>query len=148
MQRSIRILILAGAPLLAFGLWFLALSAALLCYDMCPPESSLATSIAGRIADAAPTVIICAVPMALAWILCLVQLVRARRPGALAALALALPLAAALSLSVFYVSTGGHLLPTTWADNPGWDFAFQCSLVLLLLWPVATFVATFALRDR
>jgi hypothetical protein len=64
-------------------------------------------------------------------------------------LALALPLAAILALAVLYTSTGGHLLPTTWTThNVGWDATFQRSLMLLLLWPVATFVATFALPGR
>jgi hypothetical protein len=60
---------------------------------------------------------------------------------------------AALSLSLFYASTGGTWLPTTWAARYngwgwGWNIAFERSLALLLLWPVATFVATFALRRR
>ena len=67
----------------------------------------------------------------------------------MAALALALPLATLLALAVLYTSTSGHLLPTTWAThNVGWDGVFLRSLLLLLLWPIATFVATFALRGR
>jgi hypothetical protein len=67
----------------------------------------------------------------------------------LAALALALPLAAALSLFTWHVSTDGQLLPTTWlAHSSGWDATFAGSLELMLLWPVAIFVATFALRGR
>ena len=116
-----------------------------LCFDNCPPESEMATTIARRIAIDAPITITCAVPVTVAWILCLVQLVRTGRRGA--AVALALPLAA-LSLAALYVSTGGHLLPTTWAEHSSWDTTFVHSLELLLLWPLATFVATFAQRSR
>lgn len=144
--RGIRFLVIFGTPLLAFGLLFVCFMAATICFDACPPESELATTIAARIIDAAPIALIGAVPVAFAWLLCLVQLARARRWGPLAALALAVPLVASLMLAVLFASTGGQLLPTTWAaHNAGWDVAFQRSVLLLLLWPVATFVATFAL---
>lgn len=152
MQRSIRdirFLVLAGTPVLAFGLLFLGFNADALCFDNCPPESELAATIAARITDAAPIAAISAVPVALAWILCLVQFARAGRRAALAALALALPLVALLALAVLYAGTSGHLLPATWATRgAGWDGVFLRSLALLLLWPVATFIATFALRGR
>ena len=146
---SIRFLVLFGMPVLAFGLLFVGFMAATICIDACPAESELAATIAARIIDAAPVALLSAVLVALAWILCLVQFARAGRWGAVAALALALPLAAILSLAVLYVGTSGHLLPTTWAThNVGWDATFQRSLLLLLLWPIATFVATFALPGR
>ena len=62
---------------------------------------------------------------------------------ALVSAAFALPLAAALSLWLYYTGTVG-----TW--NPhhlGGDITYQL-LGALLLWPVAIFVATFALRRR
>jgi len=147
MRRGIRFLVLLGAPLLALGLGFVALDAASICFDNCPPESDLAATIAARIGDGAPIAVICAVPVALAWIICLVQFARAGHWGALATLALTLPVAALLSLFVLYATTNGHLLPTTWSEhNVGWDGAFQRSLALVLLWPIAIFVATFALH--
>jgi hypothetical protein len=149
MQRTIRILVVAGTPLLALGLFYLDFETAFICYDMCPPESALAATIAARIADGAPVALICAVPVALAWVLCLVQLARAQRRRELAALTLALPCAVALSLFLLYVRTSGQLLPTTWlVHNAGWDTTFVTSLGVVLLWPVAIFIATFALRRR
>src|SRR5258708_790311 len=146
---SIRFLVLLGMPVLAFGLLFVGFMAATICVDACPAESELPATIGARILDAAPTALLSAVLVAWAWILCLVQFARAGRWGALAVLALALPLVAILALAVLYTSTSGHLLPTTWAaHNVGWDATFQRSLLLLLLWPVATFVATFALPGR
>jgi len=93
------------------------------------------------------------VPAALGWILCLVQLVRTERQRVAVALALALPLVCALSLLLFYASTGGTWVPTSWAARYngwgwGWDVSLGRALGLLLLWPVATFAATFALRGR
>ena len=147
--RGIRVLLVGGTLLLAFGLFFLDFSAAFICFDSCPPESDLAASIADRVTGAIPIALICAAPVALAWVLCLVYFGQARRWGALVVLALALPLSTALSLSAWYVGTDGHLFPTTWAEhNAGWDGTFERSLLLLLLWPVATFVATFLLRHH
>jgi hypothetical protein len=149
MQRGIRILVLISALLMAFGLFSMALRTAFICYDNCPPESELAATLAQRITDATPTTLLFAAPMVLAWMLCLVQLARAGRRWTAVALAAALPVTAALALGYWSVSTRGHLLPTTWlAHNTGWNGIFDSSLALLLLWPVATFVATFALRQR
>jgi hypothetical protein len=147
--RDIRFLALFGAAVLAFGLLFVSFMAAAVCVDSCPTDSELAATIAARIVDAAPLALISAAPAALAWVLCLVQFARAGRWGPLAALALALPLVAILALVVLYTSTGGYPLPTTWAmHSVGWDATFQRSLLLLLLWPGATFVASFALSGR
>lgn len=147
--RGIRFLALVGTPVLAVGLLFVAFRAATICFDTCPDESDLAAVIAARIFDAAPIALVGAMPAALAWVLCLVQFARARRWVPLVALALALPLVASLTLALQYMSTQGQVLPTTWAaHNVGWDATFQRSLLLLLLWPVATFAATFALPGR
>jgi hypothetical protein len=75
-----------------------------------------------------------------AWILCLVQLVRAGQWGVAVAIALALPLAAALALWLYYRGTAG-----TWNPHHGSSLDPLC---MLLLWPLAIFIATFALRGR
>jgi len=140
-QLAIRILVLAGTPLLAIGLLFLYLHSAFDCWGGCP-ESEDPTLARSRVEDVS-LAIISAAPVVVAWILCLVQLVRIGRRAVAVALALALPLVAVLSLWLFYASSGGTWRPTTLAT-----IAFERLLGLLLLWPVATFVATFALRRR
>jgi hypothetical protein len=144
MRRTIRILVLAGTPLLAIGLVLLDFSAASFpifdCWGPCP-ESTLATALAGRPIQDVPLAILSVVPVVVAWILCLVQLVRIGRWGVAAALALALPVLAALSLSRFYATNDG-----TWLPNAAATSTFAHSLALLLFWPVATFLATFAVR--
>lgn len=144
MRRTIRILVLVGTPLLAIGLILLDFSAAphalIDCWGPCP-EPTIASTFAGQPIDDISLAILCAKPVAVAWILCLIHLVRMGRWGVAATLALALPILAALSLSRFYATNDGTWLPNTAAMN-----TFMRSLALLLLWPVATFVATFAVR--
>jgi hypothetical protein len=143
MRRTICILVLVGTPLLAISLILLDFSAAsspfLDCWGPC--EHDIASTLAGERIDDISLAILSAKPVAVAWILCLVQLVRIGRWGVAAALALALPVLAALSLPRFYAANDGTWLPNTAAMS-----TFEHTLALLLLWPVATFVATFALR--
>jgi hypothetical protein len=152
MRRAIRILDLIGIPVLALGLAFLDLLAGFACWEGCS-DADLAPAITARLGSAVPIALISAVPVTVAWVDCLIQLMRQDRRGVAVALALALPLAATLALALFYVSTGGTWIPTSWAARYngwgwGWDVALGRALALLLLWPAATFAATFALRRR
>jgi hypothetical protein len=144
MRLTIRLLVFVGTPLLAIGVAYLILLGAFACYDSgCGSASQQAAAVAERVTGVAPFTILCAVPVTVAWMLCLVQLVRTGRRGVAVALALALPLAAALSLSLYYRGTAG-----TWNPSHLAAVAAERSVGVLLLWPVATFVATFALRRR
>jgi hypothetical protein len=152
MRRGIRFLALAGIPLLLFGILFLVFLVDFACWEGCP-DADLGPAITDRLAGGLPLLLLSAIPVALGWILCLVQLVRIGRRGVAVALALTLPLACSLSLLLFYASTGGTWVPTSWAARYtgwgwGWDVSLGRSLALLLLWPVATFAATFALKGR
>jgi hypothetical protein len=148
-QFTLRLLVGIGALLQAMGLWYLIVRVDLLCYDMCPEKSALAATVAARFSDAAPFALLFALPMGVAWLLCLVQLARLRHWAVLILLALALLAVAGLALLVFVHGTGGQALPTTWARmNLVWNVPFQQAMALLLLWPLATFAATFALRGR
>jgi hypothetical protein len=100
-------------------------------------------AVAEAVTGAAPFAILCPVPVTVAWILCLIQLVRAGHRGVVVAVALALPLAAALSLWLYYTGTVGTWNPHHLAGTTSYRL-----LGLVLLWPLATFVATFALRGR
>jgi hypothetical protein len=143
MRLTIRLLVFVGTPLLAIGLAYLILLGAFACWDGGCSESQQAAAVAERVAGVAPFTILSAVPVTVAWILCIVRLERTGRRGVAVALALALPLVAALSLWFFYVNTADTWLPTHLASS-----SLYRLLGLVLLWPVATFVATFALRSR
>jgi len=142
MRLTIRLLVFVGTPLLAIGVAYLIFLGAFACYDGCS-ASQQAAAVTERVTGVAPFTILSAVPVTVAWMLCLVQLVRTGRRGVAVALALALPLAAALSLSLYYRGTADTWNPTHLAA-----VAAERSVGVLLLWPVATFVATFALRRR
>ena len=73
MRRAIRILVLAGTPLLVIGLVNLDFDVGFACYDGCP-DADRAAIIALRLAVDIPLAIIRAVPVTVAWILCLVQM--------------------------------------------------------------------------
>src|SRR6266851_6615807 len=88
MRLTIRLLVLVGTPLLAIGVAYLLLLGAFACYDGCS-ASQKAAAVAERVTGVAPFTILSAVPVTVAWILCLVQLVRTRRRGVAVALALA-----------------------------------------------------------
>ena len=144
MRRAIRILDLAGILLLVVGLVDLVFDVGFACYDSgCGSASAKAAVVAELLARDIPLAILSAVPVTVAWILCLVQLVRTGHRGVALALALTLPLVAALSLWLFHTWTGG-----TWRLEILAGGLFERLLGLLLLWPVATLVATFALRRR
>jgi hypothetical protein len=152
MRRGIRFLVLAGMPLLLFGILYLVLLVEFACWEGCS-DADLGPAITDRLAGGSIAVFLTAIPVSLGWILCLVQLVRLERQRVAIALALALPLVCALSLILFYVSTGGIWVPTSWAARYngwgwGWSVSLGRSLGVLLLWPVATFAATFALKER
>jgi hypothetical protein len=144
MRLTIRLLILVGTPLLVIGVAYLILVGAFTCYDSgCGSESGEMAAVAESMTGVAPFTIICAVPVTLAWIMCLVHLVRAGHRGVAVALAFALPLAAALSLWLYYTGTVG-----TWNPHHLASITSYRLLGALLLWPLATFAATFALRGR
>jgi hypothetical protein len=144
MRLTIRLLIFVGTPLLAIGVASLILLGAFTCSDSgCGSAAQQAAAVTERVTAVAPFTILSAVPVTVAWIVCLVQLVRTRHRAVAGALALALPLAAALSLSLYYTGTAGTWNPTHLAA-----FAAERSVGVLLLWPVATFVATFTVRRR
>ena len=151
-RRGIRFLVLAGIPLLLFGILYLILLVEFACWEGCP-DADLGPAIMDRLAAGIPITLLSAVPVTLAWILCLVQLVRIGRRRVATALALTLPVLGALSLLLFYASTGGTWVPLSWAARYkgwgwGWNVSFERSLELLLLWPVAIFATTFALKGR
>jgi len=140
MRLTIRVLVLVGTPLLAIGLAYLLLLSAFACGNGCS-ESQNAAAVAERATAVAPFTILSAVPVSVAWILCIAQLVRAGRRRVAVALALALPLVAALSVWFYHDSTAHTWLPSHLAR-----INLYRLVGLPLLWPVATFVATFALH--
>jgi hypothetical protein len=149
MRRAIRILVLVGGPLLALAEVSAILSAGFICYDSCPPESDLASALASRLERSAPLFVAAVVLIGAAWILCLRALARASRWWLMGLLAAALPLVVAVALALVLTATDGKLLPTTWYEhNTGWSGAVDQAAAVLLLWPLATFLATFALRDN
>jgi len=144
MRLTIRILDLVGTLLLLTGLANLDFDVGFACYDSgCGSTSGKAAVIADLLARDIPLAILSAVPVTVAWILCLVQLVRTGYRVVAVALALVLPLDAALSVWLFHTWTGG-----TWQLDILSGDAQQRLLELVLLWPIAIFVATFALRRR
>jgi len=105
MRLAVRLLVIVGTPLLVIGVANLLLLSAFACYDSgCGSESQLAAAVVERVTGAAPLTILSAVPVTVAWILCIVQFVRTERRGVAVTLALTLPLVAALSLWFFYLT--------------------------------------------
>jgi hypothetical protein len=144
MRRAIRILDLAGILLLVVGLVNLVFDVGFACYDSgCGSASAKAAVVAELLARDIPLAILSAVPVTVAWILCLVQLVRTGHRGVAVTLALVFPLVASVSVWLFHTWTAG-----TWRPDILAGITAERLLGLVLLWPVATFVATFALRKR
>jgi hypothetical protein len=144
MRLIIRLLVLVGTPLLEIGVAYLIFLGAFTCYDSgCGSASGEAAAVAATVTGVAPFTLLSAVPVTVAWILCLVQLLRAGHRAVAVAVALALPLAAALSLWLYYTGTVG-----TWNPHHLAGSTMYRLLGVLLLWPVVIFVATFALRRR
>jgi hypothetical protein len=85
-RLTIRLLALVGAPLLVIGVANLILLGALTCYDSgCGSESAEMAAVAEAFTGAAPFAILGAVPATVAWLMCLVQLVRTGHWGVAAA---------------------------------------------------------------
>jgi hypothetical protein len=144
MRLIIRLLVLVGTPLLEIGVAYLIFLGAFTCYDSgCGSASGEAAAVADAVTGAAPFTFLSALPITVAWILCLVQLIRAGHRGVAVAVALALPLAAVLSLWLYYTGTVG-----TWNPHHLAGVTTYQLLGVLLLWPLAIFVATFALALR
>jgi hypothetical protein len=113
MRRAIRILVLIGIPLFIIGILYLTVLVDFACYEGCP-DADLGPAISDRLAGGSIAVLLSALPVALGWILCLIALVRSGRREVAVALALALPALGVLSLLLFYASTGGTWIPTSW----------------------------------
>lgn len=144
MRLIIRLLALVGTPLMEIGVAYPIFLGAFSCYDSgCGSASGEAAAVAEVVTGVAPFTLLSAVPVTVAWILCLVQLLRAGHRGVAVAVALALPLAGALSLWLYYTGTSGTWNPHHLANTTTYSL-----LGVLLLWPVAIFAATFALRRR
>jgi hypothetical protein len=144
MRLTIPNLDLAGALLLVVGLENLLLDVGFACYDSgCGSAAGKAAVVADLLARDIPLAILSAAPVTVAWIVCLVQLVRTGHRGVAVTLALVLPFLASVSVWLFHTLTLG-----TWRlDILAADDVSRL-LGLVLLWPVATFVASFAPRKR
>lgn len=109
-----------------------------------PPGSDLAAAIGTRLAQSAPSLLSGVMLLVCAWVLCLVELARARCWLAMGALILALPIGLALSLGIVLRAAGNEPLPTTWSAHGRWGAALPGAALLLFIWPLAIFLASYA----
>jgi hypothetical protein len=141
-KRSVLVLTIAGSVGLACGGLGTILSTVSICYDECPPESELASTLLERFASAAGLLVPGLLPLLAAWVLSLVVFVRFRRWPWAAAVFLALPLSLALSVGTILRATGGHVLPVNWTQNAFWGPSLTPALLLLFIWPLAILLAS------
>jgi hypothetical protein len=116
------------------------------CYDMCPPEDQLANALAQRLTWYWEHWLPGGLALTLAWILCLVQLGRARHWRTLLIVLLAPFASVGLSALVALWAADGHLLPTTWRAFSDWGARDLLVLPPLLLGPLAIMWACLALE--
>jgi hypothetical protein len=144
-KRSVLVLTIAGSAGLVCGGFGTILSTVSICYDECPPESELASTLFDRFVHAAGLLLPGLLPILAAWVLSLVVFVRHRRWPWAAAVFLALPLSLALSVGTILRATGGHLLPINWTENAFWGPSLTPALLLLFIWPLVILFASFTL---
>jgi hypothetical protein len=144
-KRSVLVLTIAGSVGLACGGFGTILSTVSICFDECPSESELASTLLDRFANAAGLLLPGLLPLLAAWVLSLVVFARHRRWPWAATVFLALPLSLALSVATILRATGGHLLPVNWTQNAFWGPSLTPALLLLFIWPLVILFASFAL---
>lgn len=148
LRRAMLLLAYVGA--IAFAATFAMSLFALdfICFDSCPAEADLATALSDRLVSWADTWVPGIVVFAIAWILCLILLIRSRRWGWLLAVVLAPPAGVALAVLVALWIADGHLFPTTWYVHGSWGAKTWLTIPPLLLGPFVTILAGHALRPR